>query len=114
MSMTSEGRRLAHCKAWHRRPRNGSSRCIDDELQVGIVIGLETGVRKTQHALLGMSQALHAARAAPDIVGFPPFCKFRAAVSKTGQQLDKRRIASPEIVCCTKLGKDALGLLGPA
>ena len=38
-------------------------------------------MRKTQHTLLGMSQALDAAGAAPDIMGFPPFCKLRTAVA---------------------------------
>src|ERR1700738_1884118 len=83
-NLTLDLRTLPNCKACRRPPRNGSSRCIDDELQVRIVIGLETCVRKTQHALLGMTQALHAARPAANIVGFPPFCKLRAAVSKTG------------------------------
>jgi hypothetical protein len=71
-------------KACRGRPRKGSGRCIYDELQVRIVIGLKTCVRKTQHTLLWMSQALYAARAASNIVGFPPFCKLWAAISKTG------------------------------
>ena len=91
-----------------------SGRRIDDELQVRIVIGLETCVRKAQHTLLWMSQALDAAGAASDIMGFPPFCKLRAAVAKAGQQRDECRIAGPEIVGRTELGDNTLGLLGPA
>src|SRR5260221_14157445 len=59
-----------------------SGRRIDDELQVWIVIGLETCVPKTQHTLLWMSQALDSAGTASNIMGFPPFCKLRAAVAK--------------------------------
>src|SRR5947208_15544048 len=61
-----------------------------------------------------MSQAHYAARAAPDIVGFPPFAELRAAVSKAGQQFDECRIAGPEIVRRAELGDNTLGLLGPA
>src|SRR6185436_585812 len=93
---------------------NGSGRGIYDELQVRIIIGLKACMGKTQHAPFGVSQALYAARAASNIVGLPPFCKLRAAVSKTGQQLDECRIAGPEIVCRTKLGDNTLGLVGPA
>src|SRR6266478_4853948 len=91
-----------------------SGRRIDDELQVRIVIGLETCMRKTQHTLLWMSQALDSAGAAPDIMGFPPFCKLRTAVAKAGQQRDECRISGPEIVSRTELRDDTLALLGPA
>ena len=93
---------------------SGSGRGIYDELQVRIIIGLKACMGKPQHAPFGVSQALYAACAASNIVRFPPFCKLRAAVSKTGQQLDECRIAGPEIVCRTKLGDNTLGLLGPA
>src|ERR1035438_2674176 len=72
-------------KADRGRPRNGSGRCIYDELQVRIVIGLEACVRKAKHTLLGMSQAFYAARAASNIVGFPPFCKIRTFFAQAGR-----------------------------
>lgn len=69
---------------------------------------------KAQHTLPGMSQALDAAGAGPDIMGLPPFCKLRTAVAKAAQQRDECRIAGPEIVSRTKLRDDTPGLLGPA
>src|SRR6266702_3143995 len=95
-------------------PRYDSCRRIYDELQVRVVVGLETCMRKTQQTLLWMSQALDATGAGSDIMGLPPFCKLRAAVAKPGQQRDKCWIAGPEIVSCTELCDDPLGLLGPA
>ena len=69
---------------------------------------------KTQQTLLGMSQALDAAGAVPDIMGFPPFCKLRTAVAKAAQQRDECWISGPEIVSRAELCDDTLGLLGPA
>jgi hypothetical protein len=60
-------------------------------------------VRKTQHTFLWVSQALDAASPTSNIMGFPPFCKLRAAVVKARQQRDECRIASPEIVGRTEL-----------
>jgi len=46
----------------------------------------------------GCRKRLISAGTASNIMGFPPFCKLRAAVAKARQQRDECRIAGPEIV----------------
>ena len=55
-------------------------RRVDHELQRGIVVGLKTRVLEMQHAQSWMRHRLEARGGAADLVGFPPFDEFRAAL----------------------------------
>ena len=50
---------------------------------------------------------------APDVVRLPPDHELRTALTQALQEIDKRRIAGPQVMGRTTLGDDAFRLVGP-
>ncbi len=66
------GRKLKTTPRWPKRTASRSLGRVDDQLQCGIIVGLETCMLEAHYALLGMIDNFPAAVGGTDVVHLPP------------------------------------------
>ena len=83
--------------------QNKSGRCVDDQLQSRVVVGLETGVIEAQRAARRVVQCLAPGQWRADVVSFPPTRECGVNPVQLRHQLREGGIARPQIIHGAKL-----------